>query len=65
MIALRDARHGEKSENVNLCCAGTGSEERVIDLVPIHLDDGSVESWTDECDGDKMRADFERCVTEM
>ena len=36
-------------------------------LVLIHPDDGSVESWTEEGSGDKMRADFAdfepRCVT--
>ena len=27
-------------------------------MVLIHPDDGSVESWTEEGSGDKMRADF-------
>jgi salicylate hydroxylase len=63
------------------CALGKSSEKRWIfvfffsvqrakkeyNLVLIHPDDGSVESWTEEGSGDKMRADFAdfepRCVT--
>jgi hypothetical protein len=43
--------------------------KKEYNLVLIHPDDGSVESWTEEGSGDKMRADFAdfepRCVTEI
>jgi hypothetical protein len=32
--------------------------KKEFNLVLIHPDDGSVESWTEEGSGDKMRADF-------
>ena len=33
-------------------------EKKEYNLVLLHPDDGSVESWTEEGSGDKMRADF-------
>ena len=43
--------------------------KKEYNLVLIHPDDGSVESWTEEGSGDKMRADFAdfepRCVPEI
>ena len=66
LIALHDARRGGKFENVDLVVQPEKKDiERVSTLVLNHVDDRSAESWTDEGNGDEMRADFERCVTEM
>lgn len=50
-----------------LICVYLQRAKKEYNLVLIHPDDGSVESWTEEGSGDKMRADFAdfepRCVT--
>ena len=32
--------------------------KKLFNMVMLHPDDGSVESWTEDGSGDKMRADF-------
>ena len=32
--------------------------KKLFSMVMLHPDDGSVESWTEDGSGDKMRADF-------
>ena len=56
-----------RRENVDLYLLFVQRAKKEYNLVLIHPDDGSVESWTEEGSGDKMRADFAdfepRCVT--